>query len=369
MLPKKSFSFTLRFLSGAAMVWFASVASGSSVPAIAAGGLVPHSDARIAVAKEVVHISDRKVWVDYDLRNDGAGDVTMDLGFPVPPYKNGWDALNPSVQSFRSLKVWADDKPVELKTEARAEVDGKDVTGILNKMKIDVPTFGHMVLARDQGSMMQRIFVTDYERLPEKEKHKLRNEGIFKGKEGYCLYTVYLEYHWPQTIPAHAKVHVRVEYLPAVGFTRVPADPETFQAEFKPASAQPGEGPGSSLGSDASILSGFCTDGDFVGRMLHAQKVLAESYGATVLPHWVDFTLMTDTGWHRPIEDFTLQIDVPQLDNGQQALVAFCTPGVVNKRDSDQLQIHMFNYTPGTNLHIGFFNVPIEAPGQPVAAK
>src|SRR5277367_5946020 len=95
---------------------------------IAAGGLVPRHDARLTIQKQVVHISDRKIVVDYDLRNDGPSDVTTELGFAVPPYRDPWDAMDPAKQAFRSLKLWADDKPIQYKSEATAELDGQDIT-------------------------------------------------------------------------------------------------------------------------------------------------------------------------------------------------------------------------------------------------
>src|SRR5215469_14346283 len=80
----------------------------SSAASIAAGGLVPVRDAGLVLDKQIVRISDRKVVVDYDVRNGSNADVVTDLEFAVPPYKDEWDAVNPAKQSFRSLHVWAD---------------------------------------------------------------------------------------------------------------------------------------------------------------------------------------------------------------------------------------------------------------------
>jgi hypothetical protein len=368
MPAKPSLSISLILLCVA--VLFASrAASAESAPSIAAGGLEPASDVRLTVAREVVHISDRKVVVEYDLRNDAASDLTTDLQFPIPPYKDQWDLTDPSFQAFRSFRVWAEGKEIQFRTDAKADLDGRDVTDILKKAKIDIPTFGHLVLGRNQHSTTRAILVADYERLPEKQKKRLRNEGIFKGGEGYALYTVYLKYFWPQTIPSHATVHIRVEYDPVIGFTQVPADADTFKAELIPVSTQPGATPAATANTQDNPLSGFCTDTEFVHRLLHAQKVFAESWSTQVIPQWVDFALTGDRGWHKPIEDFTLIIDPPTPEQGQEELVSFCSPGVVDKNDGDHLEVHLTKYLPGTDLHIGFFNVPIEAQTAPLAAK
>src|ERR1035441_1123966 len=59
-----------------------------SAVAIATGGLVPRRETRIVMAKEVLQISNKKVVVDYDFRNDTDQDVTTEVAFPIPPYAN-----------------------------------------------------------------------------------------------------------------------------------------------------------------------------------------------------------------------------------------------------------------------------------------
>jgi hypothetical protein len=366
MPAKPSLRISLTLLCVAAL-FRSAAASGESAPSIAAGGLEPAGDVRLVVAKEVIHISDRRVTVEYDLRNDAARDVTTDLEFPIPPYKDQWDLTDPSFQAFRSFKAWVDGKEIQFRTDAKADLDGVDITSVLKKAKIDIPTFGHLVLGRDQHSTSRPILVADYERLSQKEKKRLRNEGIFKGGEGYALYTVYLKYFWPQAIAAHATVHIRVEYAPVIGFTQIPPDADAFKAELTPVSAQPT--PGATPIAQENPLGGFCADTNFVRRLLHAQKVFAESWGTQIVPQWVDFALTGDRGWHKPIEDFSLIVDSPQPEQGQEELVSFCSPGVVDKNDGDHLEVHLTNYLPGADLHIGFFNVPVEAQATPLAAK
>lgn len=64
------------------------VRSDDSAAAIAAGGLVSRRESRIVMAKEVLKISPTKIVVDYDFRNDSDQDVTTEVAFPIPPYKN-----------------------------------------------------------------------------------------------------------------------------------------------------------------------------------------------------------------------------------------------------------------------------------------
>jgi Domain of unknown function (DUF4424) len=369
MLPRPSPRLASPLLCAAAFLAPAKFAAGNSAPAIAEGGLVPHSDIHLTIAREVVRISDTKVVVEYDFRNDSAAELDTDLDFPVPDYQNQWDAMDPVLQSFRTLKVWANGKPVDYRTEARAELNGHDISKTLRDAGIDIATFGHLQIGRDQHNAIQRIWVADYERLPEKERNRLESEGIFKGGEGYCVYTVHLRYHWVQSFPAHATVHIREEYVPVVGFAQVPADPGAFQAALTPAAGSTNAWHRSDANDIRSQLGGFCTDAHFIQTLLWAQKAFAGTWGEGIIPHWVDYTLDTEVLWHKPIADFTLIFDIPPPARGQQTLVSFCSPGIVDRKDASHPQVHLTNYVPGTDLHIGFFTVPVQLASEPVAAR
>jgi hypothetical protein len=369
MLPRQLVRPTILLLGAA--VFFASPdrVRANSAPSVAAGGLVPVHEVHLTVAKEVVRISDRKVTVDYDFRNDGPSDLAAELEFQVPPYQNQWDAMDPALQSFRNLKVWADGKPVDYQTESKAEIDGRDISKTLRDAGIDIATFGHLQIGRDLSRSGQRVWVADYERLPEKERHRLESEGIFQGGEGYCVYTVHLRYHWMQSFPAHGVVHIREEYVPVVGFTQVPADPGAFKAALTPAAGSTNAWHRTDAQDIRSQLGGFCTDAHFVQTLLWGQKAFAGTWGEGMIPHWVDYTLDTEVLWHKPIADFTLIVDIPPPSRGQQTLVSFCSPGIVDRKDAAHPQVHLTNYVPGTDLHIGFFNVPLQMAGEPVAAR
>lgn len=369
MKSKPSPGLALRLLGAPALLLPAVSLLAQSAPSIAAGGLEPNSDPRITVARELVHISDRKIAVEYDLANNSGADITTDLGFTVPPYKNQWNLLDPALQSFRSLRVWADGEPVEYRTDTKASLNGVDITKTLEKARIDIATFGHMNLGRDQRGTTRTVLVADYERLPQKEKHRLRGEGIFKGEEGFSLYTVNMRYHWPQTIAAHSTAHIREEYVPVVGFTEAPPQADVFQAALTPVAAATGGAAGQSRSEASQLLGGFCADAKFIHSMMDAHKYFAQNWGGSIVPHWVDFSLQADAGWRRPIDDFTLVVDVPEPADGQHTLISFCAPGVLEKLDSGHPQIHLTKYVPGTGLHIGFFNAPVESAESPIAAK
>ncbi len=341
---------------------------GESAPSIAAGGIVPRGQPRIAIAREVLRISDRKISVDYDFRNDGSTDVAVDLVFPIPPYKNEWDAMDPMAQSFRSFVLSVNDERVTYQTDATAELNGSDVTKTLQSHHFDIPTFGHLEIGRDQHYLVRRVAVPDFVQLTKKDKHRLQSEGIFEQENGFSKYTVKLEYHWRQTFPAHSTVHIRQEFAPVVGFTEVPALADALKAALLPASSRTSAMLEPAAVESVSLLNGFCANTASLRSMLSAQEVFAQSSGA-VVPQWVDFALTSSKAWNEPIEDFTLIVEVPQPEQGQQTLVSFCSPGVMQKPDANHIQVHLKNFTPATDLHVGFFNEPVNMPSETTAMR
>lgn len=360
----------LALLLVAAPVFFegSQVAGAESAASIAVGGIVPRGGTRVAIAREVLRIGDRKISVDYDFRNDSSADVTLDLVFPIPPYKNEWDGMDPAAQSFRSFVLSVDDEKVAYQTDVAAELNGSDVTRTLQSHHIDIPTFGHLEVGRDQHFRVRRVAVPDFIRLPKKDQDRLESEGIFEREDGYSKYTVKLEYHWTQTFPAHSMVHIRQEFAPVVGFTEVPALADALQAALLPASGRTSAMLEPSASGSVDLLNSFCANTALLRSLSLAQQVFANSSGA-VLPQWVDFAITSTREWNEPIEDFTLIVEVPQPQRGQQTLVSFCSPGNIQRPDTDHIQVHMTNFTPTMDLHVGFFNEPVNMPSETTAMK
>jgi hypothetical protein len=205
-----------------------------SAAAIAAGGLVPRREARIVMAREVLQISLKKIVVDYDFRNDTSEDVTTEVAFPVPSYRNGDSKEDIQEQSYRSFHLWVDSKPINYESEAKATLNGKDVTHILEDNHIDIPTFGHFDNILD-ANYYEHIIIHDYSRLSKAAQSRLIKEGLFEDQGDQKIYgnwTVHLQYHWTQTFPAHSTVHIRHEYSPVVGFEGMPR--ETFDLYLMP---------------------------------------------------------------------------------------------------------------------------------------
>ena len=119
-------------------------------------------------------------------------------------------------------------------------------------------------------------------------------------------------------------------------------------------------------------LADFCPDTSILREL--ASKVYVESDGrkdVVLDPYWVDFILTSANTWQRPIEDFTLIIERPKAEQDRKTLVSFCSPmnGTVEKLDADHFQVHLTNLVPTSELHIGFFEVPVVKPGLTASKK
>lgn len=320
-----------------------------SAASIGAGGLVARRETHIVMAKEILKISPSQVKVDYDFRNDTDRDVTTEVAFPIPPYTNGPEEWPAEQASFSDFTLIVDGKPVKSQIEARALLNGRDVTSILNADKIDIPTFGHWDWKKDLAPEFSRLSIS--------EQHRLIKLGLFDQDEPWGNWTVRLQYHWTQDFPAHSTVHIYHEYKPVVGFAMLTLD--AIQRDLH----EPGQTDPSLKASawDLSLLNNFCPDVPFL-RTLEKSMVSAKDEDSIYAhPHWVDFILTSANTWKRPIEDFTLIIERGALYAGEyKALVSFCSPqhSDVKRLNESEFEVHLNNFVPTYELHIGFFDLP-----------
>jgi hypothetical protein len=353
------------------------VLADDSAASIAAGGLVPRREIRIVMAKEVLQISPAKVVVDYDFRNDSDQDVTTEVAFPVPPYENEYPDEDVEEQSFQSFQLWVGGKPVHFEVEAKATLNGKDVTQILAANHIDTPTFGHFSDSED-ASHTEQADTKDFDALSQPVKDQLLKAGLFEDEGGgfvRALWTANVQYHWTQTFPAHSTVHIRHEYTPVEGSELMPL--YTLNDVLNPQWEEPTEQPDSAdeikyASDQLQLLKGLCPDPSLLRGIVQRVEANDPENGVFALPHWVDFILTTANTWKQPIEDFTLIVERGKPDEeNEQMLISFCSPqnAKVEKISADRFQVHLANFVPVAELRIGFFDVPVDKPAQPASKK
>jgi len=327
-----------------------------SASSIAAGGLVSRRETRIVMAKEMLEISPTKVVVDYDFRNDTDQDVTTEVAFPVPPYSYEFDGPLIPDESFSSFQLFVDGKRVAFQSEAKATLDGKDVTGVLTADGIDIPTIGHL---RETDRPEVELHSPDLERLPEAEQKRLINLGLFGADRPWGTWTVHLQYHWTQSFPAHSTVHIRHEYTPVEGDELMPL--ETVQNVVEHTRSTGSADTASYEAEDMQRLESLCPDPGFLSSLLGQMNASGPGYGQYAHPRWVDFILTSANTWRQPIEDFTLIVSRGKpMEDDTQVFVSFCSPQdeAVEKLDPDHFRIHVTHFVPKKELRIGYFDVP-----------
>jgi Domain of unknown function (DUF4424) len=302
---------------------------------IAAGGIVMTREQRITMAKEVLTISEGKVVVDYDFRNDTNGEITTEVAFPIPAYSFDPNGAFPQAAGFDDFRLWINGKPTEFHTQVRALLGKQDVTSPLKDSRVDVGSFGHYRWQQNGGPVFP-----DVGRLSRQARARLIALTVIDKDDQTPLWSVEKRYYWSQTFPAHATVHIRHQYTPVLGSTNS-VSYGLLQAKEEPDSAKE--------------LASLCID-PALRRTLASYVVDVHN----IVPFaYVDFILTTANTWKTPIEDFTLTVDRPHLKDAQQNFVSFCWDGPVLKTDDDHFTVHTTNLTPKKELRIGFISVYI----------
>lgn len=316
-----------------------------SAASIAAGGLVSRRETRVVMAKEVLRISPGKVIVDYDFRNDTDHDITTEVAFPMPPYRDGVEEPLVPAASFSTFKLEIDGKPARFEVETKAFLDGKDVSSLLAKNHIDIATFGHYDWGKDKP--------VDFAKLSKDAQSRLIKEGLIDPEMPWGNWTVHLQYHWTQTFPAHSTVHIRHEYAPVEGYQLIPRD-AFRQALHQPAPSNIDKDQVADK-QDVQFLQGFCPGSNLL-RELSREVALQGEADTYAHVHWVDFILTSANTWRRPIEDFTMIVERGRPEvTGQPAAISFCSPGPVVRNGPGNFQVHLKDFVPTSELHIGFF--------------
>jgi len=283
---------------------------------ISAGGIVSFKrEPRITMAKEVLRI-EGKITVDYDFRNDTDEDVTTLVAFPIPAYSpDGMhDHHEPAEVKFDDFSLWINNAPAKYKTQARAFVNGKDLTALLEKMHVDVANFGHT----DEGEGSPEI-----QKLTDAQRERLERAGLIECDGAHncgTLWEVHKEYYWLQTFPAHSTTHIRHAYTPVGGYyaSGGPDDP-----------------------------AAFCVN----RKLKETLRKAAMEGGYSSSSSWVNFILTSANTWKTPIEDFTLIVE------GNPEHMSFCWDGPVEKIDAAHVMARAVNFVPKRELAIVYYSL------------
>jgi hypothetical protein len=337
-----------------------------SAASVAVGGIVLTREPLISMEKERLTIARDKVTVEFDFLNDSDKDITTEVAFPIPAYEDTEDAGG--IRSLDDFKLWVDGKEVKYEVEAKAylgrwddktnqKVDKKDVTAVLRRYNIDIPSLGHYL-----DGYGRETRVRDFDHASPEVKKNLVDLGLVDGdNEGSRPeWEVRKKYHWTQTFPAHRVVHIRHTYSPAVGFAPIPVDTFNEVGRERLIAADKKSGFDTGTAENVRNLADACVEPGL-------QKTIYVASGAAqevnpdegyVEGMWVDYILTTANSWKTPIKDFKLVIDkgTPQKDQSDYA--SLCWDGPVTKLDGQRYEASATDFVPRKELHILFLSVP-----------
>jgi len=312
-----------------ALVFAVSSRADDSAVSVAAGGVRLSREARISMEKEILRISDKTVAVDFDFLNESDSDITTEVGFPIPPYTFGEWGDPGWRRDFSDFRVWVDGREIKYQTDVRAKLDGKDYTDLLQKLGFAID-FAVNDANDDPATRLEKTFAG----LSASDRSRLLSLGLVKPERSRhdFAWSVYKEYHWTQTFPAHKVVHIRHEYTPQVGFQ--PVELSELRTKF----------------SDA------CIDRTLANRLKADVAGRPAIEGRNVYLEWVDYILTSANTWKTPIKSFELIVDGPTLDKDHHHYYAsFCWNGAVVRRDADHFTARVSNFVPRRELRVYFF--------------
>ena len=307
---------------------------------IALGGIRLKQERRVALVKERLFISKKKVRVEYEFVNESDSEVATEIAFPIPDYHldlgNGWSPIE-------DFKVWVNGVDYPYQTEARALVGGKEVTSLLNETGVHIASFGDF----KEGSYTSNTpSQSQMDSLPKQALDRLTASGALEWADPINKFlpdwTVKKTYHWTQKFPPKAVVRIAHEYTPIWGHSAA-LTLETIRKPLKGwhnESANPG-----------------CPDAGFVKSFMrtvtadHKRNPDGLYANQDSLPAlWVSYILTTANTWKTPIRDFELLVE-----RSPGELVTFCWDGPIERLGADTFRARVKDFIPSKELTVYFF--------------
>jgi len=268
------------------------------------------------MVKERLHINHGQIRVEYEFQNLTDQDITTEIAFPIPDY---FLSRAYGYESFDYFAVWVNDRHVKVEMEARAFLNGKEVTQPIRALGLNLEAFA---LWREGGTGQKSSSQIDV--LPPDKQAFLVEKGLVDREESWPQWTVRKTYHWTQSFPAKQVVKIAHNYRPAEGSQSL-----VGKASFDP-----------------KYFPDLCADQGFqkaVTEQLTRREVEGRGSGLS----WIKYILTTANTWSGPISDFELVVDRAPGER-----VSFCWDGPVEKIGADTFRARAKNFKPSKELII-----------------
>jgi len=302
-------------------------AANDSTATLGAGGLVLTKSEEIALDREDLYVSAKEIRVHYEFRNTGGKDVATTVAFPLPDIDLSYYSEVPITRpgadpvNFVDFAVSVDGKPVAPTLEARALLNGQDITDYLSAKNIKFSFFA--------DGFNEALMKAD----PALRK-ELMARGIAQYDEYDNVYPQWLDrtaFHWDQVFPAGKTVIVEHRYKPVAG--------QFYVSKY-------------SLDPKDDELKRYCVD-DPTRKSLwkrikeRSTKGGEEPDDGLLMATAVDYILTTANNWRGPIGKFRLTIDKGEAAN----LLTLCIDGL-KKTGPTTFVLEAENYAPKTDLRL-----------------
>ena len=341
-----------------------SLAANDSAASVALGGIVLTRQPNISMESERLTISLSKIAVEYEFLNETDADISTEVAFPIPPYENSMEAGG--IGDFSDFKLWVDGAELKYEVEAKAfaqriDATGRavgsknDVTPLLRKYNVDIPSLGHYAEAKFDK-------VVDFERLAPAARKTLVDARLVEVNDDQSqpLWEVRKTYHWKQIFPAHKTLKVRHEYTPGFGFQGIPV--AAFDQVSRSKYLKDG---GDSARYDVGLLRDSCAEASLqklvFGQASAALKV--DPNNGYVGAAWVDYILTTANSWKTPIKKFELVIEKgPKRDKlaypDDWKYVSLCWDGAIRRVGPQHFEASLTDFVPKRELKLLFLRMP-----------
>lgn len=320
--------------AAACLVFAAPAAANDSTAELAMGGLQFTRTDAIEMVSEDLYLSRREVRVRYVFRNRTARDVTTRVAFPLPAIGPEFseapvDIPDPSSPNFVRFRTSVDGRPVPLEVEARALLDGADVTARVSAAGLPL-------------MMLDPAFDAAAGRMNEAALADLARAGLIEyepatpgGARAFVrpLWTLTTAFHRMQTFPAGRDVIVEHSYAPIVG-----GSVQTMLLSPYAGADDP---------ERARLVRDYCVDDAFMrGARAMARRVGGQE---RVQQASMSYVLTTGANWAGPIGRFHLTIDKGEPD----ALVSLCAPDI-RRTAPTRFEVTRTNFTPRADIRVLF---------------
>ncbi|WFU44343.1 DUF4424 domain-containing protein [Bradyrhizobium sp. CB82] len=327
-----------RFRSGALMVallaatgWPAQ--ANDSAAELSIGGLQFVRTNDVAMQSEDLHIALDRISVRYQFANTTTKPVTLTVAFPLPDIDLS-EAENVALPSsdplnFVDFETKIDGSPVQLTIHQRAMVGSKDVTALLNQLKLPLlPIGGREMRMTDLPAATGTRLVDDGLLMPA----GMSDNGRQQYAPGWVTKTSAVR---QQVFPPTRTVVVEHQYRPSVG-----SSPDTIlRSSLRHSSALAPE--------VERYRKEYCITDAFLAE-LDKRAGKSETNDAKLQERRISYILKTGANWAGPIRSFRLAIDPGNSDH----LVSFCPGRLSASSTGNSLEYKASDFKPDADLKI-----------------